>query len=161
MAYDKSLANKTNYLMIFDKAPEVQYFCQEVPVPAISLEGEELSNGRISYAEVGGTLQFDQLTITFLVDENLQNYKEIYDWFMALRHPMAGNIAENVTTSRDLSDATVTVLDNNKNAQVRFTFVDCWPSNLDGLIYDVRSEGDEPQIASITLNYSYFTMELV
>jgi len=159
--YDKSLANKTNFLLTFDKAPGVQYFCQGLTIPAVSLDGVELDTGRHNYLDVGGNLQFEELVISFLVDENLTNYKEIYDWFMLLRSPLAGNPGSHITTSTEKSDATITVLDNNKNPQVRFGFVDCWPTSLSGLTYDVMVAGDEPQVGEITLSYSYYTMETV
>lgn len=159
--YDKSLAGKTNFILVFDKAPKVQYFCQEVNIPAISLSGTELNMGRLAYNEVGGNLVFDELAVLFLADENLNNYKEIYDWFLSLRHPEAGNPNLNVTSSEDKSDAVVTILDNNKNPKVRFTFIDCWPTGLDGLVYDVKSEGDDPQVVALSLSYSHFTMEVL
>ena len=159
MAYDKSLALKTNFLLIFDKSPDVQYFCQEVPIPAMSIDTIDIDMGRTFYAEVGGNITFDSLDITFLVDENLKNYKDIYDWFMKLRNPQAGTFGKHTTTSTDKSDAAITILDNNKNEQVKFTFVDCFPTSLSGLIYDVKEQGDEPQIATLTLDYTYYTME--
>jgi len=157
--YDKSLAGKTNFLLVFNKAPTVQYFCQSASIPAISLGGIDLDTGRSTFSEVGGNLEFDDLVVEFLADENLVNYEEIYNWMMELRHPVAGNPQLHVTSSQIKSDAVITVLDNNKNPKVRFTFVDAWPNNLDGLEYNITMQADEPQIINLGLSYSYYTME--
>ncbi|MEE3228049.1 MAG: hypothetical protein VX237_03000, partial [Chloroflexota bacterium] len=72
----QTVAFETNFLRI----PNVSYFCQSVNIPGMVL-GTALQPTPFSDIPIEGEkLTFDQLNISFLVDEDLQNYQEIYSW---------------------------------------------------------------------------------
>lgn len=160
MAIDNSQAFKTNFLLTFSRVPKVQYFLQDLIIPAINLGSIVQYTPRLDYPIPGDKLEYDPLTLSFLIDEDFDNIFEVYNWMMALRNPIAGNEL-NEQTDNDLADATIIVLNNNKEPKVKFTFIDCFPSSLDGALFDVSAEGDDPQVGNLVLDYSYYIMEKI
>ena len=44
----------------------------------------------VDVAVVGDKLQYDNFNMTFMVDESLQNYMEMYDWVKNIGFPFSG-----------------------------------------------------------------------
>lgn len=155
-AIDNSLAFKTDFLLVFAETPNVEFFCQDVIMPTLSIGELRNSIPWIDYPSAGDKLQYTPLTVTFVVDENYQNYLEIYNWFMQMRPPHQDYGGKDI-----VKDAILVLQNNNKNAKLRVTFVDAWPSAIDGLQFSTSAQGDDPQVVNLTLNYSYFTIEYI
>ena len=62
------------------KLPQVEFFIQSVNVPGISLGQAIVPTPLYNYPVPGDEISFQPLDISFLVDENLNNYKEVHDW---------------------------------------------------------------------------------
>ena len=70
------------------KIPNVEYFVTGVNLPDISFTGDATINTRFkSIAFMGDTMDFEDLEITFLVNEDLSNYREIHDWMIGIGFP--------------------------------------------------------------------------
>ena len=69
------------------KLPEVEFFCQTANVPGISLGDATFATSLKDISIPGDTVVYSSLDMTFLVDENLNNYKEIHDWLLGLGFP--------------------------------------------------------------------------
>ena len=160
MAIDNSLGFKTNFVLTFSRIPSTQFFIQDLIIPAVNLSDALVATPRLDFNIPGDKLSFDPLTVSFLIDENFKNYYEIYNWFMKLRSPVAGD-GLNEQTDADLSDATLIIMNNNKIPIAKVTFIDCYPSSLDGALFDVAAEATDPQLGNLTLSYSYYEMELL
>jgi hypothetical protein len=141
---------------------------QATPLLDVPLPGEKLS--------------YSPLDITFLVDENLNNYKEIHDWLLGLGFP------QNYTQFQDLqtegqdrfpgstrstanigrqpraplpeggiySDATLTVLNSKNIAKTEIRFQNVYPTSLSGLSYDIKLADVDYLQASVSFAYMYY-----
>jgi len=156
MAIDNSLSFKTNFLLTFSKLPNVQYFVQDLQIPAMNLGVTQVNSPVLDVPTPGDKLTFDPLTISFLIDEHYKNYVEAADWMIEFRDPTTGK-----ASNLGISDADIIILDNNKNPIIKVSFIDCFPTSLDGSIFDVSAEGDDPQVANLTLNYAYYTIKRI
>ena len=67
---------ETNFLRI----PGVNYFCQRINIPGISLSSSVISTPFANIPIEGDVLEFEDLSIGFIVDEDMQNYLELYNW---------------------------------------------------------------------------------
>ena len=79
------------------KLPEVEFTCQTANIPGISLGSATQPTPLVDVAIPGDKLSYQSLDISFLVDENLNNYKEIHDWLVGLGFP------QNYTQFQDLA----------------------------------------------------------
>ena len=67
--------------------PLTNWFLTSVNLPGIAL-AEIVQPTQLMQAQVpGNDLVFDPLTISFLVDENMNNWRELYDWLIGLGFP--------------------------------------------------------------------------
>ena len=69
------------------KLPQVEFFVQTANIPGITLDEVQQPTRLKAIALPGSTLSFASLELSFLVDENLNNYKELHDWLIGLGTP--------------------------------------------------------------------------
>ena len=69
------------------KLPTVEFFCQTANIPGIGLGVADVDTPLKSIPFPGDKVTYQDLAISFLVDENLNNYKEIHDWIIGLGAP--------------------------------------------------------------------------
>ena len=66
------------------KIPNVEFFVQSVNIPGITLGSAQQTNPLYDIPLPGDKITYASLDMSFLVDENLNNYKEIHDWILGL-----------------------------------------------------------------------------
>jgi hypothetical protein len=156
----------------FSRLPNVQYFCQTVSVPGVSM-GEALqSTPFVDLYAPGDKIIYDLLNVTFYVDENLNAWKEVHDWIRAMTFPE--NYKE-YTNLRDLnkytrnssvtkpqySDGSLTILSSGNNPRIRFKFYELFPITLSTFVLSTTETPDNIITADATFRYSYYDIETV
>jgi hypothetical protein len=133
----------TGFRFNIAKLPEVEFFCQEVNLPDITL-GESVVNTPLSRMYVPGeTLDYGTLEVQFLIDEEMKNFRSIKNWITALGFPedhsqyanfvSQDEIARYNELARSYSEATLSILTNNNNESKIVVFRNLFPINLAGL----------------------------
>ena len=167
------------------KLPEVEFFVQTANIPGITLDEVQQPTRLKAIALPGSTLSFASLELSFLVDENLNNYKELHDWLIGLGTPesdsqfagllaagsdrFAGSTASSAPTGSNTatplnegaiySDATLTVLNSKNIAKTEIRFKNVYPTSLGSLSYDIKaSDVDYLQVGA---SFSYMGYEIV
>ena len=80
-------ADPTKFKFSINKLPLVEFFTTAANLPGVNL-GESIFPTPLKQIPVmGDDLTFDNLEITFLVDENLENYREIHGWMYSIGFP--------------------------------------------------------------------------
>jgi len=160
------------------KIPTVEYFVTQVNVPGINFSGDATMNTRFkSIAFMGDTLDFSDLEVTFLVNEDLSNYREIHDWMVGIAFPKnTQQFADAVSADAETrpssgsklaspqvlqSDATLTILTNKNNPNLRVNFKNCYPSSLSGLNYNAQTSDSEQLTATATFKYDIYEFEVL
>ena len=69
------------------KLPEVEFFIQTANVPSMTLGEGSMATPLVDIPIPGDKVNFGSLDISFLVDENLNNYKELHDWIKGIGFP--------------------------------------------------------------------------
>ena len=164
------------------KLPTVEFFCQSANIPGISIGSASMPTGLKDIPIPGEKVSYQDLAISFLVDENLNNYKEIHDWIIALGFPQnhtqfadlqaAGadrypgttsgaivpetNIAVPLAEGGTYSDATLTVLNSKNIAVTEIRFNNIFPTSLGSLSYDVQASDVNYLQASVDFSYMYY-----
>ena len=81
-------ASPTQFKFQITKLPKVEYFCTAVNIPGIDLGGIISQVTPLKDIPLPGEkLTYNDLTMTFLIDENLENYREIHGWMTGLGFP--------------------------------------------------------------------------
>tara|TARA_B110001454_G_scaffold28718_1_gene28102 strand:+ start:244 stop:768 length:525 start_codon:yes stop_codon:yes gene_type:complete len=164
------------------KLPEVEFFIQTANVPGITLGSTSFETPLKDIAGVGDKVTYQTLDVSFLVDENLNNYKELHDWITGLGFPQdytqfqtlqatgadkfpgstRSAVATGTNTHKALaeggiySDATLTVLNSKNIAKTEIRFQNVFPISLGSISYDVKaSDIDYIQVAA-SFNYMHY-----
>ena len=86
--FDYSQSNQFKiYLPIF---PTTEWFIIRANIPGVSMAQASQYTPFVDVAVVGDKLQYDNFNMTFMVDESLQNYMEMYDWVKNIGFPFSG-----------------------------------------------------------------------
>lgn len=170
-----NFAQPTQFRFNLLKVPNVEYFVTGVNIPGISFTGDATMNTRFkTLAFMGDTLDFADLELTFIVNEDLSNYREIFDWMIGIGFPQNPEQFANATAaeaglkpnSENLgnpssmqSDATLTILTNKNNPTLRVNFKGCYPNSLSGLTYNTQATDTENMTATVTMKYDVYEFE--
>ena len=165
----------TQFELLVKKLPNTKYFATGVNIPSVSV-GETLQPTRLG-ANVklpGDKIQFGEITITFIVDENMENWTELYNWMEGItastdtekyRLLVGANKRENQPqdNSGDFdqlhSDMTivVTTAANNPNRYVRIQ--DAYPSSLGEIAMDTTVAGGLSYV-TCTASFQFTSFEI-
>jgi hypothetical protein len=152
------------YKAIFSRIPHLEYFQQSLEIPGLQLGTANMPTPftRIPFV---GNISYQPLTMRFKVDENLENWKALFDWMLA-----AGN-AKNFDGHRNLvnaergskftltSDVTISILKSSMKPNKKFVFKDAFPVNLGDLSFNTIDTDINYIESSITLQYTYYDLE--
>ena len=77
-------ASPTQFRFSIQKLPEVQFFTQTINIPGVSVDGiiQPTALSQISLA--GSDLSYEDLSVSFLIDEEYRNYREVFDWLKSI-----------------------------------------------------------------------------
>ena len=142
--------------------PDVNYFCQAATLPGISIGTIPVPTPLKQIELSGDEVSFEELSIRFVVDENMKNWLAIYDWIIGLGFPTAEGQAKYkklAATSELTTDAVLTVLTSNMNPQINFRFNECFPLNLSSISFDSSGTEVEYVTADVSFRYDVYTVE--
>ena len=142
--------------------PEVNYFCQSATLPGISISSISVPTPLKTIELSGDEVTFEELTIKFIVDENMKNWLSIYDWIIGLGFPTEegqAKYAKLAIASELTTDATLTVLTSNMNPQINFVFRECFPLSLSSVPFDSGGTDIDYVTADVTFRYDVYTVQ--
>tara|TARA_R110000868_G_scaffold409187_4_gene694294 strand:+ start:233 stop:754 length:522 start_codon:yes stop_codon:yes gene_type:complete len=156
-----------NFKFSIKRAPHVNFFVQKVNLPAISLPTIETPTPFVKIPQPGEHLDYADLTLSFRVDENLQNYLEIHNWIRALGKPKDFSeykaLAQNPNYTGDglRSDLALMILSSAKNPNYEIVFTDAYPYDISELSFDTTKSDVEFIEATATFKYILFEIKNV
>ena len=151
--------NVVSFDVSFSRLPAVQYFCQRISLPTVVLGETHEASPFMNTALEGDTLTYEAMSLSFIVDEDLKNYIEIYNWMTALGFPrdysQFAALKETSTGSEDkkYSDLDIILHTNKSNPNYRITFTDIFPTSLSSIQFDSTPTGMDPITVDATFNF--------
>lgn len=140
---NKNFLSPLNFKFTLRRAPHINFFLQKVNLPQVSINPTPVySNPLIDIPLAGEFVTFSPLSITFKVDEDLQNYLELFNWIKALGdYGRDGDYAklQNATPGSDVglySDISLMVLSSTKMPNYEIVFTDAFPTTLTAMTFN-------------------------
>ena len=176
-------ASPTQFRFQIQKLPEVQFFAQTINIPGISVEGLTQSSPLNQIAIAGSDLSYEDLTVSFLIDEEYRNYREVHDWLKGLSFPEnhtqfqnllsegsdrmprsqsrgvqteSGKIYPATPDAAIYSDATLTILSSKNNPKLEIRFRDVFPKTLGSVSLTTQDTEVAYLVADVTFGYKYY-----
>ena len=151
----------SNFAISISRIPNVEFFTQKITIPSISATPVEIDTPLAAIYIEQDKLQYGDLELSFIVDENMNNYKEILNWMEGLGSPETTNQRASLSASKDgvQSDIVLTVTNSHKNPNLRFTFKNCFPTNLGQIDLDINVQDVAYATCGVTMRYDTMQME--
>lgn len=156
MNNNPSQAKNTDFLMTLEPLPLVSFWLQDFQLPSINVELMQLQHSTLDFPMTGEKANFDPITVSFLVDENWENWMEIYNLMFNAVHPNRPDLRTNLCF-----DSTITLLNGVKNPVARIKLIDCVPSILEGVPFDAGAQTAASLQSALTMEFSYMTVSPV
>ena len=165
--YDRQIKNRnflspTGFQFNLARAPKVDFFSNSARIPGITLGEINVGNYLKSVPVPGDQVQFEDLTLSFLVDESLENYLEIHNWIYGLGYPKSVDQFKQIVLDRNtgdidnlkqFSDGTLSILNSNFNPMAYVRFTDMFPISLSTLEFTAQENDYTYFTATVTFKY--------
>tara|TARA_B100000287_G_scaffold290653_1_gene274017 strand:- start:599 stop:1180 length:582 start_codon:yes stop_codon:yes gene_type:complete len=177
-AFDKQIKDR-NFLQPIgfnfqlQRAPKVTFFGNAINIPGIELGVTEQPSYLKNIPLPGDMMEFGDLSLRFLVDENLENYIEIQNWMRGMGFPedlkeiyhlqLDDSVLDQPSKSQLnlYSDATLTVLSNINIPKFKVNFQNVFPYSLSAIEFDAGVSDLEYVTAEVTFKYTIYTIEVI
>ena len=176
-------ASPTQFRFGINQLPKVEFFTVAATVPSITMGDAIFPTPFKDIPVMGDKLTYENLSISFIVDEYLENYISLHEWMTAIGFPKSrtqfkdfrantSNVAQTTKgTSLDIgdvqpatpanalfSDAYLMILSNKNNPIVEITFHNMYPVTLGALEYSQGAA--DVEYITVSADFAYQIYEI-
>ena len=167
---NRNFLSPTGFKFVLKRAPKVAFFCNQANIPDLNLGVIEQTNYLRPIPVPGDKIEFGDLRLTFMVDEDLGNFMEIFNWIRGLGYAQsmdefndlanAGLISPNYVQKGDniYSDGTLQILNSSSITNFQIFFSDLFPYNLSTMSFDATQTDIQYFTAEVSFKYSIFNI---
>jgi hypothetical protein len=163
---NRNFLSPVGFKFSLSKDPKVVFFCNSARIPEISLTLVQQPSYLKDLDVPGGKIQYGDLSLRFLVDEDMSNYMSVHNWLTGLGFPESTSQYANLITNeegikdplRAFSDGSLYVLDNNYNTNAVVKFKDLFPISLSSLEFDATQTDVQYFTAEVTFKYTIYNI---
>ena len=158
----------TGFKLSIAKLSEITYFCQEANLPDLNLTSLQVATPFSMSTVPGDLIQFGELDVSFIIDEQMNNYKAIWDWMIGLGFPENYTQYSNLISASDVnppafgnlqgnfSDGVLEILGGNNIPVRAIRFVDLHPVFIGTLNFQSNVTDINYLVGQATFKYTYF-----
>lgn len=159
-----NILQPTKYLLVFDRIPTAQYFCQTANLPGVSLGEATYVTPFRDLPIAGNKLNYNSFDVSFTLDEELIGWKELYNWMFSIAAPTGFDDRNRLSSQQNngkfqrqtsYSDATLTILSALNNPLIRVYFHNLYPVSLSDIEFDTKSSADEILTGTASFAFEY------
>lgn len=142
------------------RLPNVEFFSNKILLPSVTTNSVKSDTPLRSFYSVGDHINYADLDLTFIVDENMNNYIEIYSWIKAFGTPETLESYDKLNKSQEglTSDISVMILNSHKNPNIEVTFLNAFPVGITPVSLDLSNADVTYVEATVTLRYDQFNI---
>jgi len=169
---NKNFMSPLGFKFLIKKTPNINWFIQSVNLPGIKVPPAPIDTPFVRIPFSGEQMTFDDLRITFRVDEDMKNYLEIYNWIIGTAFPETFEQYEGIGPSTSntnrftkpgqlKSDASLIIMNSAMNPILDISFYDVAPTELSAISFDTRLTDVSYIDASVTFSYLRYKINTI
>jgi len=153
--------SSAGFKIIFKRLPNVEFFSNKILLPSVTTNAVKTDTPLRAYYSTGDHLAYADLDLTFIIDENMRNYREIYDWLKGIGSPDSLEQYDQLADSQDgtTSDITVLILNSHKQPNLEVTYLNAQPIGLTPVSLDLSNQDVLYPEATVTMRYDAFDIK--
>lgn len=151
------------FIVSVKRLPHIEFFTQRTQIPGVSATPVAKPTPFNIMYETPDKLTYNNFDFSFIIDEKMNNYIEVYNWIKGITFPQNYGQFKEINESKEgrFSDITVLVLNSSKNPSINITYKNCFPIGLSEVTLDTTSSDLIYPEATVTFQYDYYTIEQV
>ena len=167
---NRNFLSPVGFKFSLKRAPGVAFFCNQANIPSMDLGIAEQPTYLRNIPTPGDKIQFGDLSLRFLVDEDLVNYMELQRWIRGLGYPesmeefrklegeavLPGNFGQ--AGDNIYSDGTLQILSSNLVPSFQVVFNDMFPYTLSTVMFDATDTDIEYFTADVSFKYTIYNL---
>ena len=165
---NRNFLSPTGFKFSIKRIPKVSYFCNQANIPSLDLGVANQPTYLKDIPTPGDKIDFGDLSIRFLVDEDLGNYAQLQRWIRGLGFPESMNEFKKLEADSKMpsnyynqgdniySDGTLQILSSQFNAKFNVIFKDLWPYSLTTLSFDATDTDIDYFTAEASFKYTIY-----
>ena len=161
-----SLLNPNEFKVYIHKAPLLTFFVQTVALPSINLPAVHSENPFTRVPMSGDQIDWEPLSVVFLVDEDLNGWRECYSWMRGLGFPESFDEYMAMIEDRDMSrfqnlHSPISVVTNtgSRNANIEYYFEDAIPTMVSAPTLTTTNEDQPVVTAKVSFDYTMYDVK--
>lgn len=166
---NKNLLSPIGFKLVLDRCNKVDFYAQSANIPGISM-GTAVQPTPFKDIDLpGDKIQYQDLNVRFLVDEDMENYLQIYKWIIGLGYPDNIDQFTDLKNQREYfkdidykdplnmySDGTLQILNSSLQNKVSVKFKGLFPTSLSTLVFDATDNDNTYFTADVSFRYTIF-----
>lgn len=145
---NKNFLSNLGFKLVIDGYPNTTFFCQSVSLPGLTIGDATVNLPQSNWQFVGDKYVYNPLEVSMIVDEDMENYLEIYTWM--------NRIITAADVYSEIKRASVVILSSHNNPIKTFSFNNVFPISISNLDLSYIQTDVEYATTSITFAYSTF-----
>jgi len=149
------------------RAPNLNFFVTDVNIPSLTLGFIETPTPFKILEFPGDRLDYGDLSVTFRVDEDFQNYLEIHNWIRALGFPNSFGEYKKLTDAQPgkkdtvYSDATLVVMNSAMIPNIEVKFEDIFPIAIGDINFTTTDSDVNYVTNTVSFKYKLFSIKKI
>ena len=166
---NRNFLSVVGFKFLLERCPKVDFFCNQANIPDVTLGVAQQATYLKNIPVPGDKLQYGVLNLSFMVDEDMENYLQIYQWITSLGFPESldqyqelrredrfSPIIDAQDPLNERSDATLMIINSDYNPSVKIKFKDMFPVSLSGVPFNATNEQQQYYTAQASFQYTIF-----
>ncbi len=149
-----NLLQPTKFSVVFPEISDTVYFCQKANIPGVTMAALPHPTPNLDLFVAGTKIEYNTFDITFLVNEDLSAWLDLYNWIKRITTDMKGY-------SKTNGQAILTIYSNQNNPKLRVKLINIFPLSLGDIEFDTTSSAEEHMTCPASFRYDYFEIEEV
>lgn len=139
----------TSYKLDIPGFETLNYTVQSTEIPSVSSGGVETAYQNWGTNVPSNRVEFDPLNINFIVSEDFENYRSLYEWMIqiTMTEPVVPEMMKNIVLH---------ITNSSRNHKMQIRFHKAYPTMLSSIPFDSGVNDTTPLICSATFRYQYF-----
>lgn len=164
MAFNNFL--ETNrFLLVIPSFEATRFLSTSFQLPQMDLPSARADTPFSPLKFAGDKVEFSPVEFEFIVDENMTNWKEVYDWFMSIgyvRNHKDFKEYEGRTSHQPLAeqDIKIVILNSKENPVATYTFYNAIPVSLSGMPMTSTVNDVDYVRSTVIFDYDYFDFDI-
>lgn len=151
----------SSFLLSIPKFQNVQFYGQSVAIPNISLNNATVGTPFVNIPLAGDKADFAPLTVNFIIDANMANYLEIFNWIKSIgfiddNADFTHYTGKNKSQTLGEQDISLMIMSSKNNLIKTILFHDSIPINLSTIELTSQDTTTNYTYGSVTFAYSYY-----